>query len=121
MYKYSFQNKTNLTSGIPQQLAGSRINNWIQINLLYPFAGYILPELVFLTIVNNVLVLIIFITSKNVKQRVKSSIRIYYIATAIGDIIVCIPVHLTYFLCTVYLDTIFSVSGLKINSNIFYK
>lgn len=92
-----FHNISHQTTTLSQLTA--EINyNWIQRNIIYPIEGYILPIFVLFTIINNVLVLIIFIASKDVTKRIKSSIRVYYIATAIGEILVCIPFHLTYFL-----------------------
>lgn len=80
------------------QLTVENNNNWIQVHIIYPIEGYFLPEFVILTIINNFLILTIFIACKDVTKRIKSSIRVYYIATAIGEIFVCIPVHLTFFL-----------------------
>lgn len=97
MSNSSFTNKSIRTPIVSQQTYQNN-NGWIQIHIIYPIEAFILPIFVFLSIFNNALILIIFISSKDVVKRIKSSIRVYYIATAIGDIIVCIPVHLTYFL-----------------------
>lgn len=77
-----------------------KITTWISNYLLNPILAYFLPIAVFLTIVNNVLVITIFSCSREVTRRITPSIRVYYLATAIADIIVCIPIHLTYFVGT---------------------
>lgn len=87
------------SSNIPQTSTIFKRNyNWLQIHIIYPIEAYVLPAFIILTIINNILVLIIYITSKDVTKRIKSSIRVYYITTAIGDIIAIIPLHLTFFL-----------------------
>ena len=93
MSNYSFENYS-------LQILVETTTNWILYHIVYPIEAYVLPVLVVLTIVNNVLVLIIFITSKDVTKHLKQSIRIYYIATAVGDAFVPIPFHFTYFLGT---------------------
>ena len=76
--------------------------NWITSHITNPFVAYCIPVLIVFTILNNVLVIVIFITSKDVSKHIKPSIRVYYIATSIGDVIVCIPFHLTFFLGTMH-------------------
>lgn len=99
MRKNSLQNNLiKLSNSSNLQVNDISNNFWIQIHIVHPFEAYILPGLLIFTILDNVLVLLIFIFCKNVTKHLKSSIRVYYVATAIGDIIVCFPVHLTYFL-----------------------
>ena len=99
MSNYLFQSNSSQTlQYLPSSI--DTITNWVSYHIIYPIDAYILPVLVVLTIGNNVLVLIIFITSKDVTKHTKQSIRIYYIATAIGDAFVPIPMHFTYFLGT---------------------
>lgn len=74
------------------------ISYWIRNNILGPILAYFLPITVFITIVNNILVLIIFFLSKDISKGLTPSIRVYYIATAIADIVVVLPVHFSYFI-----------------------
>ena len=74
------------------------ISYWIRNNILGPILAYFLPIAVFITIINNIIVLIIFFLSKDISKGLTPSIRVYYIATAIADIIVCLPVHFSYFI-----------------------
>ena len=99
MSNYSFKANSTLTfTYIPSSIEICTI--WILNNIIYPIEAYVLPVLVVLAVVNNVLVLIIFITSKDVTKHTKQSIRIYYVATAVGDMFASIPFHLTFFLGT---------------------
>ena len=99
MNNYSFHfNLTQTFSTLPSSI--DILIKWVSYNIIYPIEAYILPVFVVLAIGNNILVLIVFITSKDVTKHTKQSIRIYYIATAIGDIFASIPFHLTYFLGT---------------------
>ena len=75
-------------------------SSWYSFHIFYPIVAYFLPIGILLDIINNLLVLLIFGSRKNVNRHIKPSIRVYYIATAIGDIIVCFPVLLFYFLGT---------------------
>ena len=72
------------------------ISMWIRNYIAGPISIYFLPVAVFVTIINNSLVLVIFLSSKDVARSLTPSIRVYYIATAISDIVVWLPVHLTY-------------------------
>ena len=74
------------------------ITSWIANYMLNPILAYFLPVAVTLTIVNNSFVITIFIFSQNVSRRITPSIRVYYLVTAFADIIVCLPIHLTYVL-----------------------
>ena len=89
-------NSSQTLTYIPSSI--DAITNWLAYHIIYPNEAYIIPVLVFLAIWNNVLVLLVFITSKDVAKLTKQSIRIYYIAMAVGDAFVPIPFHLTYFL-----------------------
>ena len=88
-------NNTVVISGINDLV---RINSWIAYYILNPILAYFLPIAVTLTIVNNSLVITIFLFSKDVSRRITPSIRVYYMITAIADILVCLPMHLTSFL-----------------------
>ena len=104
MNNYSFRSNSSQTLPyLPSSIDTNTITNWLAYHIIYPIEAYILPILVVLAIGNNVLVFIIFITSKDVTKLTKQSIRIYYIATAIGDAFVPIPFHFTYFLGTTLL------------------
>ena len=96
------QNSTLTAATIAPLLS---ISMWIRNNIVGPISIYFLPIAVFFTIVNNSLVLVIFLTSKDVARSLTPSIRVYYIATAISDIVVWLPVHLTYIRMT-YLSPI---------------
>ena len=94
-------NQSQTLSTLPSSI--DTLTNWLLYHIIFPIEAYILPVLVALTIGNNILILIIFITRKDVTKHTKQSIRIYYIATAIGDAFVPIPLHFTYFLGTILL------------------
>ena len=97
MNNYSFHfNQTQSFSYLSSSI--DIITNWLIHHIIYPIEAYIIPVLVVLAIGNNIIVLIIFISSKDVTKHTKQSIRIYYIATAIGDMFASIPFHLTFFL-----------------------
>ena len=91
----SISNNTNALSETNDLV---RITSWINYYILSPINAYFLPIAVILTIINNSLVITIFLFSKDVSGRITPSIRVYYLVTAFADIIVCLPMHLTSFL-----------------------
>lgn len=97
MSNNSLHNYSNQTSTSEESLA-----SWIANHIISPLQAYFLPVLVGFTVISNILVIAIFITCKDVTKRIKSSIRVYYIATAIGDITVCLAIHLSLFLGAEY-------------------
>lgn len=92
-------------------------SNWYSFHIFYPILAYFLPVGILLAVINNLLVLLIFISRKNVNRHIKPSIRVYYIATAIGDIIVCFPVLLFYFLGKLqhFIFTVYNSRGTVLN------
>ncbi len=60
--------------------------------------SYFLPFAIALSLINNVIIIGIFMKSKRVINNITKTMRIYYIAIAISDINISLPLHLTYFL-----------------------
>ena len=94
-------NNSNQISTLLQFGLEFYVASWIDNHIIYPFIAYCLPVLLSFTILTNIVVILIFIKCKDVNKRIKPSMRVYYIATAIGDVLVCIPFHLTFFLGTI--------------------
>ena len=60
--------------------------------------GYINPAGVFLTLVNNLMVILVFYYGPQVKAEIPIQMRINYVALAFGDTSTSLPLHATYWL-----------------------
>lgn len=84
------------------------IANYINNKILPAMLMYMMPPTIFISFLNNTIVILIFIFNKQVIQRITKSVRIYYVAISISDINDTITVHLRYFLGIVlFLETLF--------------
>lgn len=97
--------RLNQTLPITKTTEGSLIiiSDWISNNISSYIIAYFLPVAIIFSIINNLLVLVVFVLSKEVAKRITPSIRVYYIAMAISDISVCFPLQFTYFVGTKHL------------------
>lgn len=89
--------KSLVTISIEQQIL-LNIADYVNYSIIPFMFMYILPPTIFLSWINNSLVIIMFLFNKQVIQRITKSVRIYYIAIAITDISDSTSLHLRYFL-----------------------
>ena len=80
------------------------ISNWINNNITSYIIAYFVPVATIFNFLNNFLVLVGFVLSKEVAKRITPSIRVYYLAMAISDISAGFPMQFTYFLGTIFVD-----------------
>ena len=70
--------------------------NYIYSNTI----SYFLPFAIALSLINNIIIIGIFLKSKTVIHHIANAMRIYYMAIAISDINVSLSLPLAYFLGT---------------------
>lgn len=74
------------------------VNIYVKEQVLLKFIAYILPVGILLSLLNNLVVIFIFLFGPNTQRTVSKSLCVYYIAIALSDINSTVAAHLTYFL-----------------------
>ena len=87
------------------QLLISNINDYLM--------AYCIPVEVILTVINNALVVLLLTKNRPLKSKLGKTVRLYYIAFALGDTNTVLASHLSYFLGMLRIS--FKLIKIKIN------
>ena len=79
----------------PEDSLVQTMENW-EILIGNFVKGYILLAGIALTLINNFIVILVFLLGKHVKSDVKKQMRLYYTALAFGDLSTALSLHATY-------------------------
>ena len=64
------------------------------------FAAYILPPLIATNVFNNIMVIVVILQSRKIRQSLPSTIFLNYLSMAMNDIANTFPIQITHFLGT---------------------